>query len=191
MYKLLALDLDDTLLNDKGEISEVNRKAILKAQKKGIKIVLASGRPTGAMTRFIEELELDKNGGYIVSFNGGEIINCETRESVFKKALTIEAIHRVYDASKKHNCSIITYRGDNIVSETMDEYIGVEVELTKMPLIQENSFKEAVDFEGVKCIVLQEPSYLKKVEKLFFSFFFTTVVHSRTKRGSFTAISPS
>ncbi|MBU9918509.1 MAG: HAD-IIB family hydrolase, partial [Fusobacteriaceae bacterium] len=166
MYKLLALDLDDTLLNDKGEISEVNRKAILKAQKKGIKIVLASGRPTGAMTRFIEELELDKNGGYIVSFNGGEIINCETRESVFKKALTIEAIHRVYDASKKHNCSIITYRGDNIVSETMDEYIGVEVELTKMPLIQENSFKEAVDFEGVKCIVLQEPSYLKKVEKL-------------------------
>ena len=108
MYKLLALDLDDTLLNDKGEISEVNRKAILKAQKKGIKIVLASGRPTGAMTRFIEELELDKNGGYIVSFNGGEIINCETRESVFKKALTIEAIHRVYDASKKHNCSIIT-----------------------------------------------------------------------------------
>mgnify|MGYP000010392331 FL=1 len=166
MYKLLALDLDDTLLNDKGEISEVNRKAILKAQKKGIKIVLASGRPTGAMTRFIEELELDKNGGYIVSFNGGEIINCETRESVFKKALTIKEIHKAYDASKKHNCSIITYRGDNIVSETMDEYIGVEVELTKMPLIQENSFKEAVDFEGVKCIVLQEPSYLKKVEKL-------------------------
>ena len=40
MYKLLALDLDDTLLNDKGEISEVNRKAILKAQKKGIKIAL-------------------------------------------------------------------------------------------------------------------------------------------------------
>ncbi len=166
MYKLLALDLDDTLLNDKGEISLVNRKAILKAQEKGVKIVLASGRPTGAMTRFIEELELDKNDGYIVSFNGGEIINCKTRESIFKRALTIDEIHRVYDASKKHNCSIITYKGDNIVSETTDQYIQVEVELTKMPLIQEKSFKEAVNFEGVKCIVLQEPSYLKKVEKL-------------------------
>lgn len=165
MYKLLALDLDDTLLNDKGEISQKNRITIIKAQEKGAKIVLASGRPTGAMTRFIEELKLDIYEGYIISFNGGEIINCKTKETIFQKSLSVKEIHDVYEASQKYNCSIITYKGNDIISETRDEYIDVEVDLTKMPLVQEQSFKNAVDFDGVKCIVLAEPTYLKEVEQ--------------------------
>lgn len=164
MYKLLALDLDDTLLNDNGEISKENRAAILKAQKKGVKIVLASGRPTGAMTRFVEELELQKNEGYILSFNGGELLNCKTGETVFQKPLKVNEIHDLYDASVKHKCSIITYLENEIVSESKDEYIDVEVTLTGMPLNKVESFKQTVSFNGVKCIMLAEPSYLKKVE---------------------------
>jgi len=164
MYKLLALDLDDTLLNDKGEISQRNRDTIIKAQEKGVKVVLASGRPTGAMTKFIDELKLSEFEGYILSFNGGEILSCKTGETIFQKPLNISDIHKLYDASKKHNCSIITYAGNEIVSESRDEYIDVEVELTGMPLIRVESFKEKVDFNGVKCIMLAEPSYLKKVE---------------------------
>lgn len=165
MYKLLALDLDDTLLNDKGEISLENREAILKAQKKGMKIVLASGRPTGAMTRFIKELELDKNEGYILSFNGGEIINCKTEEIIFQKSLNTSEIHSLYHASVKHECSIITYSGNEIISESKDKYIDVEIELTGMKFNKVESFEAAVDFNGVKCIMLGEPSYLKKVEE--------------------------
>lgn len=164
MYKLVALDLDDTLLNGKGEISKENREAIIKAQNLGVKVVLASGRPTGAMIRFIEELELDKNEGYIVSFNGGQIINCKTKETIFSQALKVSQIYEVYEEAKKLECSIITYDGDNIVSEDDDKYIQIEVELTKMPLEKVKSFKQRVNFEGVKCIVLQEPSYLKNVE---------------------------
>lgn len=164
MYKLIALDLDDTLLNNSGEISEKNRLTILEAQQKGIKIVLASGRPTGAMTRFAKELKLDEFDGYIISFNGGEIVSCKTNEIIFQKSLEATDIHKVYEASKNHNCSIITYQGDNIIAETLDKYIEVEVELTKMPLKKVESFKEYVDFTGVKCIILAEPSYLKTVE---------------------------
>ena len=114
MYKLVALDLDDTLLNEKGEISKENREAIIKAQNLGVKIVLASGRPTGAMMRFIEELELDKNEGYIVSFNGGQIINCKTKETIFSQALKVSQIYEVYEQAKKLGCSIITYDGNNM-----------------------------------------------------------------------------
>lgn len=165
MYKMLALDLDDTLLNDKGEISLKNRDHIIRAQEKGVKIVLASGRPTGAMTKFIDELKLKDYEGYILSFNGGEILNCKTMETIFQKPLSIEEIHSLYDASKKHGCSIITYLGNEIISESQDEYIDVEVNLTKMPLNKVESFKDKIDFSGVKCIMLQEPSYLKKVEE--------------------------
>lgn len=171
MYKLIALDLDDTLLNDKGEISQRNREAIIKAQEKGVKIVLASGRPTGAMTRFVDELKLKEYEGFILSFNGGEILNCKTGENIFQKPLSVEEIHSLYDASVKHGCSIITYFGNEIISESKDEYIDVEIDLTGMKFNKVSSFKEKVNFNGVKCIMLSEPSYLKKVEVLMKSEF--------------------
>ena len=45
-YKLLALDLDGTLTNTKKEITPYTRRTIIKAQQKGVKIILATGRPT-------------------------------------------------------------------------------------------------------------------------------------------------
>mgnify|MGYP000381930424 CR=1 FL=1 len=45
-YRLIATDMDDTLLNKEHLISEENKKAIIDIQKKGVKFVLASGRPT-------------------------------------------------------------------------------------------------------------------------------------------------
>ena len=69
-YKMLVLDLDDTLLRDDYSISHRNKEMLLKAQKMGIKVVLASGRPTPAMTKYAEELKLDYFDSYMISFNG-------------------------------------------------------------------------------------------------------------------------
>ena len=45
-YKLLVLDLDGTLTNNRKEITDRTRLSLIEAQKKGVKLVLASGRPT-------------------------------------------------------------------------------------------------------------------------------------------------
>lgn len=70
----------------------------------------------------------------------------------------------MYDFSKKYNTHILTYINDEIISETESEYIDVEVDLTKMNHKIVKSFKEYVDQGAVKCMLLAEPSYLKKVE---------------------------
>ena len=51
MYKMVVMDMDDTLLRDDHTISEGTKSAIEKAQKMGVKVVLASGRPTYAMKK--------------------------------------------------------------------------------------------------------------------------------------------
>ena len=56
MYKLLALDLDGTLLNSYGEISEENKKWIKKAKEKGIEIILASGRMASSVIGIAKEI---------------------------------------------------------------------------------------------------------------------------------------
>ena len=162
---MLVLDMDDTLLTDDHKISELNKKVLLEAQAKGVYVVLASGRPTSAMTAFAKELELDLNDSYIISFNGAVISTVKDDLILFEQCLTPEQIHDLYDYSVKMKTHIITYLDGEIVSETDSEYIEIEKDITGLPHNKVPDFKAAVTKPAVKCILLAEPSYLKEVEK--------------------------
>lgn len=163
-YKIIFTDLDDTLLNSEKKISQVDKEAIMRAQEAGVKFVLASGRPTFAMKALAEELELAKYGSFILSFNGSIITDCKSNKNLFEASLTKEDLHLMYDFAKENNTDILTYIDDTIISETESEYINVEVDLTKMPHKVVKNFKEAVYTSAVKCMLLEEPSYLKEVD---------------------------
>lgn len=163
-YKMIVTDLDDTLLNSEKKISPIDKEAIMKAQKAGIKFVLASGRPTFAMKELAEELKLADYGNYILSFNGSIITDCSTGKNILEESLTKNDIYLMYDFSQKYKTHILTYIDDEIISETDNEYIDVEIDLTKMNHRKVKNFKEAINKDAVKCMLLEEPSYLKKVE---------------------------
>lgn len=164
-YKIIFTDLDDTLLNDNKEISDIDKLSILKAQEKGIKFVLASGRPTFAMKKLAKELQLKKYGGYLLSFNGSIITECKSEKNIFEAQLTEEDLQLIYDFSKKFKTHILTYHENEIISETESEYIDVEKELTKMDHRIVSDFKKEVTYPAVKTMLLAEPQYLKEVEK--------------------------
>ena len=88
-YKLLVLDVDGTLLNNQKEISPRTLAALLKVQQMGVHIVLASGRPTNGVMPIAEKLELNHYGGYILSYNGGQIINVQTGELSIRNGFPI------------------------------------------------------------------------------------------------------
>ena len=60
------------------ELLEKTKEALMRFQKEGGKVVLASGRPTYGMKTLEEELELKRYGGYLMSFNGGQLYECAT-----------------------------------------------------------------------------------------------------------------
>ena len=91
-YKLLALDVDGTLLNDENQISERTLATLIKIQQMGVRIVLASGRPTYGLLPLAKQLELGTYGGYILSYNGGQIINAQNGEILFERRISPEMI---------------------------------------------------------------------------------------------------
>jgi hypothetical protein len=161
---MLVLDMDDTLLTDDHKISEENKEMLFKAQELGVYVVLASGRPTLAMTSFAKELKLDDNNSYMLSFNGAVITDLKEDKVLFEQTLTQQQIHDLYDYSLISKTHIITYIDGNILSETDSEYIEIEKTITGLEHNKVASFKEAVTTSAIKCILLEEPSYLKKVE---------------------------
>ena len=77
-YRAIALDLDGTLTNHDKVVTPKTREALLQAEAEGVVIILASGRPTYGIEPVAECLELDKRGGYILSYNGGNIVNAKS-----------------------------------------------------------------------------------------------------------------
>lgn len=163
---MLVVDMDDTLLTDDHEISIENSTMLLKAQEMGVYVVLASGRPTSAMLAYAKELQCDINNSYMISFNGSTITDLKADEIIFEQKLTKEQIHSLYDFSQQNNTHIITYLDGKIISESNSEYIDIESTITGLELVIVPSFKDAVTTSAVKCLLLEEPSYLKTVEPL-------------------------
>jgi len=165
-YKMLVVDMDDTLLTNDHEISNENATMLLKAQEMGVYVVLASGRPTAAMLAYAKELQCDVNNSYMISFNGSTITDLKADKVLFEHSLTKDQIHSLYDFSQLNNTHIITYIDGQIVSESHSEYIDIEKNITGLKHNIVPSFKDAVTASAVKCILLEEPEYLKSVETI-------------------------
>lgn len=156
-YKLLVLDIDGTLLNEKKEISPRTLAALLKVQQMGVHIVLASGRPTNGVMPVATQLELNHYGGFILSYNGGQIINVQTGELLFEKRINPEMLAYLDRKAKKNNFAIFTYHQDYILTDKPDnKYVLQEAELNNMRVIGVDNFPEAVDFNPCKCILVSE-----------------------------------
>lgn len=152
--KVLVLDIDGTLTNSKKEITPSTKAAIQDIMKKGNKVILASGRPTPGMRRYEQELELEKYGGYLLSFNGARIVNCRSGEIVYQRTLPLILLPGLYAFAKKHGCGLITYLANTVISAfEPDEYIELEARINGLPVKPVDNFLDFVDFEINKCLM--------------------------------------
>ena len=102
-YKLLVLDVDGTLLNNEKEISKRTLASLLKVQQMGIRIALASGRPTYGLMPLAKILELGNYGGFIVSYNGCQIINAQNGESIKARRINTKLLPNLQKKALKHD----------------------------------------------------------------------------------------
>ncbi len=161
--KVLILDIDGTLVNSEKKVTRATKDALIKVQENGHIVALASGRPAPGMSYPEKELELDRFGGYILSFNGGKIINCKTKEVVYQKVLPRDIIEEIYEFAVKNDCGLITYEGDEIIVGTrMDEYIEYEARLNKIPTKQVESFLKYLTFDVNKCLMTADEERAKE-----------------------------
>ena len=84
-FKLIALDIDGTLLNSNKELTPHTRYALIEAQRQGKRIIIASGRHPVGVVPLANDLMLGRYGGFIMAFGGGKIIDCTTGKTVVSK----------------------------------------------------------------------------------------------------------
>lgn len=156
-YKMLVLDVDGTLLNDNKEISNHTLTTLRKVQQMGVKIMLASGRPTYGLLPIAKKLELGTYNGFILSYNGGQVINASNGEVLFERRINPELIPYLEKKALKNNFGILTYNGDTIVTNAPDNpHIQAEAALNGMKIDYQENFSIAIDYPPCKCMLVSD-----------------------------------
>ncbi|MDR2538509.1 MAG: Cof-type HAD-IIB family hydrolase [Bifidobacteriaceae bacterium] len=114
--KEIILDIDGTLLNSQRIISPRTKQALLDAQASGVKLVLASGRPTKGMIGLAHELEMDQHDGLLVSYNGARVTDVQTNEILFDQPIPSDLVVKVLEHLKQF---------DAVVMINDDQYVYV------------------------------------------------------------------
>ncbi len=86
-FRLIALDIDGTLTNDRKEITPKTREALKAAQERGCRLALVSGRPQKGLEKESKLLEMNRHHGLLISYNGGKITDATTKEVLLEQSI--------------------------------------------------------------------------------------------------------
>lgn len=122
MYKLIALDLDGTLLNSYGEISDKNKEAIKYAMNKGVKVILASGREMQTMKKFSLELGIDD---FLIAGNGACVFDIQKNENIYESFVPKEKALQIIQVCKENSIFFNVYTNVGIITESLNYNVKV------------------------------------------------------------------
>lgn len=166
MIKAIALDLDGTLTNGKKEITPRTRQAIDACIDMGVHIILASGRPTPGIWPVARTLGLDKRGGYMLSYNGAQIVDCRTGQVLAQEVLPREWIGPIAKQASRAGGVPVTYGEDAIYTlDAQDQYVQLESRICQLPLRQVEDLGQAVNWDVPKVLVARAPQHMAHVEE--------------------------
>lgn len=174
IIKAIVLDIDGTLLNTGKIIAEKTKQALIAAQEKGIKVILASGRPTTGMLELAEQLEMTKYEGFLVSYNGARVTDCLTKGVLFNQAMSIETGQAILEHLKKFDVIAMIDKEDylyvnDVYSGMLDlpdgafNIIEYEARGGNFKLSEIDDLAAFATFPINKILIAAQPEYLQKI----------------------------
>lgn len=172
--KAIVLDIDGTLLTSEKKISPLTKECLINAQKKGIKLILASGRPTTGMWDVSKELEMEKYQGLLVSYNGSKVVDCQSSTELFNQPMTMEMGKKVLEHMKLFDVEVMIDKEDymyvNDVFKGWIDYQGqplniIEYEARggKYKLCEKDDLADFLETPINKILTAGNPTYLSEI----------------------------
>jgi len=117
MYKLIAIDLDGTMLNSYGIVTENTKQVIKEAQNKGIEIMIASGRPIDSIKNIAKEIESEN---YFIAGNGAILYDIKNDEIIYEKFLNKEKVLEIVKICEENSIFYNVYTEKEIIAKNLN-----------------------------------------------------------------------
>ncbi len=193
MYKLIAIDLDDTLLNDDHVITEATREALAAAAAQGVIVTIATGRMYASAAAIASDLNMNVP---LITYQGALIKNMLDGQVLYERTVPAQITQRVYTYCVEHNLHLQGYYEDQLYVREDNDKIIAYAELSKIPYIVEPDFAKVLQKPQTKLVIIDDPSKLDAIAEQFRSWFgadahivkskphFLEIMHAEGTKGS-------
>lgn len=168
MYKIIACDLDETLLSSDRTVSQKNIEAIHKADELGVKFVLATGRGFRTVGTTLKEVGLyEKENEYVISFNGGAITENKGSRLLHFEGIPFEFAEELFKRGMNYDVCIHVYTQDVVyVYNICDDEVNYLTGRMGFVEIKEDNIDFLKGTEIVKCLYMnRDITYLNQIEE--------------------------
>lgn len=168
MYKLVAIDMDGTLLREDKSISDRTKKAIQNAKDKGTTVVIATGRPIEGVSKTLTELNMYTDSDYVLSYNGALVQKTKNKEVISKVSLKGEDYHYLKKISDELGVNIHAFsEKKGLVTPKNSKYTEVEASINNIDINVQDINETKSDDVIIKIMMIDEPEILgPAIEKL-------------------------
>lgn len=157
MYKLVAVDLDGTLLNSYGEVTEYTKEVIKKVQQKGLKFIIASGRPMDSIKSISKDIGADK---YFIAGNGAIIYDTQKQKIIYEKYIPKQKVLEIAKICEQNNIFYNIYTEKNVITQYLKynvlyyfkENLKKEPDKKTNIMVVNNMYEFIKNSEEIKCI---------------------------------------
>ena len=161
MIKLIAIDVDGTLLNSKHELSHANKKWIQIAAQKGAILVLASGRPISGLLDVFKSLDIDPTNHYLIGFNGAVVVKTSDYSIIYERTIKLDLAQSILKHVKQFPLTAILSRHKDLLVENPDGYhVQGEAKMNHMNLVVVKSLIDILDYNPNKILLSGEPKLI-------------------------------
>lgn len=159
--KLVAVDIDGTLVNDQRQVTPDVYEAVQEAQAQGVKVVVATGRPLPGVKNLLRELNLDQGDNYVITFNGALVQHTGTGKDIISEGMSYDDYMDIELLSRKLGVHMhaITMSGIYTANRDIGAYTVHESYLVSMPIFYRTP-EEMADKQIVKMMFIDEPEIL-------------------------------
>lgn len=161
MYKLIAIDVDDTLLSDTLTVSEETKAALKAAIDKGVNVTLATGRMYASAVQIAKQINLNVP---IITYQGSLVKTLLEGKVLYERYVPTKAAVQIQQYCLQHGLHLQLYVDDLLYGMEDNEIIKEYSDRSKIPFIIEPDFNKLIDKPLGKMLIIDDPVKLDRVE---------------------------
>lgn len=160
MYRLVAMDLDDTLLTDDLTITEATRSALAEAASRGVKLTIATGRMYASAKRVAARIGLNVP---IITYQGSLVKNLIDEYVLYERFVPRETVDKIYAYCRRHGLHLQTYVNDRLYAFEENDKLIAYANLSDIPYTVVSDLAEVPEGNHTKLLIIDEPERLDRL----------------------------
>jgi len=160
MYKLIAIDVDDTLLTDDLIVTDATKAAMEQAIAQGVTVTLATGRMYASARKIAQQIQLNVP---IITYQGSLVKTLLDGQVLYERYVPTDAAKELYDFTEAHGLHLQLYVDDILYVKEDNDRAKKYSELTNIPYVVPESFEDLLEQPNSKMLIIDEPAYLDEI----------------------------